>query len=93
MAAIEAHRASHARYRDALSAAETAPGAASRSELDRLHAAVDAAAWALLEVRPVSPEGLMALATYAGDVVAAGNEWPAGWDQRFYAVIVRWPDD
>ncbi|MFL9826590.1 hypothetical protein [Rhodoplanes sp. SY1] len=94
LTAIEAHRAAHAAWREAASDGEGAAGSPDgRATTDRLRAAAEAAAWALLDVMPTTPTGLLSLATYAGDFVVAGNAWPEGWDQRFYAVVVRWPGD
>lgn len=92
IAAIEAHRVAYSAWRRAAEA----PGAPSpdngRTAAEELHTRAEAAAWALLDVTPTTPAGLLALVTYAADFVVAGHDWPDGWDRRFYAVVVGWPD-
>ncbi|MDC7789121.1 hypothetical protein PQJ75_03265 [Rhodoplanes sp. TEM] len=90
IAAIEAHRAVHSAWRHAAADAP-APDHDRGTAADALHARAEAAAWALLDVTPTSPAGLLALVTYAADFVVDGNDWPDGWDRRFYAVVVGWP--
>ncbi|MBK5957118.1 hypothetical protein CCR97_02670 [Rhodoplanes elegans] len=94
LAAIETHRTAHAAWLQAAAEEYGAPGdPEARAHMDLLRAKSEAAAWALLEVMPSTPTGLLTLATYAGDFVVAGHAWPEGWDQRFYAVVVRWPGE
>jgi hypothetical protein len=88
--AIEAHQMAHSNYAQALVALECGPARPDRSEvMDRLRAGAADAAWALLEIGPTTEAGVLALASYAGDFVVAGNEWPEGWDLRLYSAIVR----
>ena len=89
--AIEIHRRAHEALSRATAALTDPPSDDDRRRVDRLRADVEAAAWALLAEMPPSAEGLLALATYAGDFVSAGHDWPPGWDQRFYATVVGWP--
>lgn len=56
---------------------------------EALHNSAVAAAWALLAVIPKTPAGVLALATYAGDVVKAGDDWPEEWDLGLFTAIVE----
>lgn len=94
LTAIETHRTAHAAWLQAAAEDHGTPGDPDvRASTDRLREQAEIAAWALLDVMPSTPAGLLTLATYAGDFVVAGHAWPEGWDQRFYAIVVRWPGD
>jgi hypothetical protein len=90
ISAIATHRSAHRAYKGSLAVLADNPQQPDRHQTEQaLRQVAAVAAWTLLDTIPTTPAGAIMLSLYAGHFIAAGNDWPTGWERSMWDLISK----